>query len=158
MEKEASMSSEERIKKLIGVVDAEFTKVTNGEILKAFDLFVYVIFLLVVVAFGITLAVLTTPFTTWLPLAVSFVALAVSIYSFMFASKPFVTIALVRFKLKQINESLPKKYTAEEDKILLYPLINMKIKNYPLKLQSLYELSPALFEKDKLLESFYSIK
>jgi hypothetical protein len=158
MKKEDSMSSKEEIEQLIDVVDAKFTKVTNREVLKAFDIFVYVLLLLVILTIGITAVTLTTPFTFWLPLTVSFVALAVSIYSFMFASKPFVTIAVMRLKLKQINESLPEKDKTEENKILLYPLITMKIEYYPLKLRSIYELSPSLFEKDKLLESFYKVR
>ena len=151
------LTYEQEIKKLILFVDTKYERPTKKEIFQAFDALLYVFLLLIFVSFAITVVVLTNTFLSWLPLSISFVALSISIASFMVGSTSIVEKSLIHLITKKIFNLLPKEQQIEKNKILMYPLIAIKYKKHAIKLQTIYDQSPKFFSVDNLIKDFYSL-
>jgi len=141
------------IEKLVKLINSKFKPFTLRESISAFPPLKYLLFLLVY-AFAVPfLASFFTEPAIWIPWLLTVVALGIASVSFIAASQPLAKSGLLKIQFDKIFPNSEDK--SEQAKLLLFPLIAMKMKNQAADLMVLYEMHGELFEKEKLLEWFY---
>jgi hypothetical protein len=141
------------MKALIKHVDKNFKRSSYTDIFKAFP---PILMLLVTLGIFLSLAVASLGSTLsaqWPSFLVSMVAILTAYYSFIMASRKYANKRLAYREAKRLSALLPDK--SEEALVLLPPLVSIRMENYPVKLQDLYEVDKKLFLKVKLIEYYY---
>lgn len=140
------------IEKLVKLVDDKFKPPTIAEYINAFTPSKYLLILLVLALVVLCIASLFTQPATWIPWLLTAVALGIASASFLVVSRPLAKSSLLKMQFDEIFPHSEDK--SEQAKLLLFPLIAMKMKNQTISLVVLYEMHRELFKKEKLLEWF----
>jgi uncharacterized protein YacL len=138
---------------LVKFVDDNFRRTTFTDVFSVFPQILVILALLLIVLSVAFSTLQTVPILQWTPVLVSIVAILVAYYSFIMASRKYANKRLAYREAKRLGLLLADK--SNEATCLLPPLVALKMENYPIELQVLYEVNKELFATNKLMENYY---